>query len=322
MIEIQDKLRKTIKNLFSEERIQLFIGYERGTLPFRNRPSFANSIEDVDKMVWDACCTNNLAVYLPGLFVPHKKDKELPVIGLAAKGCDMRSVLELVKEKQLPRENIVIVDVPCQGMVDIEKLREIAGADGLESLESGEKGFLKNGELITEDRFLAEACLTCSHPYPPGADIIIEGEKTVRGIEDFSRVSELEAKSGEERWKYFENEISKCIRCYACRQACPNCYCKVCFVDQTKPAWVERGTNLSDVMFFHIGRIFHQAGRCVGCDACVRACPMGIDLRIFTQKLVKDVQELFAYTPGLTLDELPLLCSFSKDDNQDFITEP
>ena len=322
MTDVQDKLKKVIRDLFSEGRIQLFIGYERGTLPYRNRPSFAGSIEDVEKMVWDARCTNNLAVYLPNFFAPRKKDEELPVIGLAAKGCDMRSVLELVKEKQISRENIVIVEVPCQGMVNIEKLRKAAGEDGLESPDSDREGFLANGEISTEDQFLSEACLTCSHPDPPGADIIIEGERRVIRKVDFGRISELEAKTGEERWNYFESEISNCIRCYACRQACPNCYCKVCFVDQTKPAWVERGAHLSDVMLFHIGRIFHQAGRCVGCDACVRACPMGIDLRVFTQKLVKDVQELFAYTPGMTLDELPLLCSFSKDDNQDFITEP
>ena len=93
-------------------------------------------------------------------------------------------------------------------------------------------------------------------------------------------------------------------------------------MDQTKPAWVDRGNHLSDVMLYQIGRIFHQAGRCVGCDACVRACPMGIDLRMFTQKLVKDVKELFGYTPGLSLEELPLLCTFREDDTQDFITEP
>jgi Fe-S-cluster-containing hydrogenase component 2 len=75
-------------------------------------------------------------------------------------------------------------------------------------------------------------------------------------------------------------------------------------------------------MLFHIGRIFHQAGRCVGCNACVRACPMGIDLQVFTQKLVKDVQELYQYTPGLPLEEPLPLCTFKVDDSQDFITEP
>ena len=75
-------------------------------------------------------------------------------------------------------------------------------------------------------------------------------------------------------------------------------------------------------MLYHIGRIFHQAGRCVECDACVRACPMNIDLRTFTQKLVKDTGELFGYVAGMSFEELPPLCTFKEDDNQDFITEP
>ncbi|MFC1461285.1 4Fe-4S dicluster domain-containing protein [Verrucomicrobiota bacterium] len=150
---------------------------------------------------------------------------------------------------------------------------------------------------------------------------MIEGEQKEPAADDYEKIKEFEAKSPDERWQYFLGEISKCIRCYACRQACPNCYCKSCFADQTKPRWIGPSDEISDIMTYHTGRIFHQAGRCVECDACVRACPMGIDLRIFTRKLGKDVKELFEYVPGMTEDELLPLCTFKQDDSEDFITE-
>ena len=66
----------------------------------------------------------------------------------------------------------------------------------------------------------------------------------------------------------------------------------------------------------------HQAGRCVDCGACVRACPMDIDLRLFTRMLVDEVKERFGYEPGLSLEELPPLAAYRLEDKQDFMTEP
>jgi ferredoxin len=126
----------------------------------------------------------------------------------------------------------------------------------------------------------------------------------------------------ESRWKNFEAEISRCIRCYACRQACPTCYCTECFAETNKPAWIGATAEITDTMIFHLIRIFHQAGRCVECDACVRACPMGIDLRPFAGKIALDVREMFGFTPGFDLETPPPLITFKDDDQQGFITEP
>ena len=68
--------------------------------------------------------------------------------------------------------------------------------------------------------------------------------------------------------------------------------------------------------------MFHQAGRCVECDACVNACPMGIDLRLFTQKLASDAVGLFGCVPGVTGEEVPPLNTFKQDDSECFITDP
>ncbi|GAF73983.1 unnamed protein product [marine sediment metagenome] len=93
-------------------------------------------------------------------------------------------------------------------------------------------------------------------------------------------------------------------------------------MDQSLPRWTGITNDISDTMFFHIGRIFHQAGRCVDCGACVAACPVGIDLRKFTYKLVKDVKNLYEYEAGLSLEELPPLATYKPDDEQEFMTEP
>jgi hypothetical protein len=49
---------------------------------------------------------------------------------------------------------------------------------------------------------------------------------------------------------------------------------------------------------------------------------MGIELNAFNRKLGKEVTELFDYVPGLSTEELPPLCTYLQEDNQDFITKP
>lgn len=332
MQDTETELKEIVKDLLAGEKVDLVIGYEAGSMPLRSRPCFVRSADAAETLVWNSYCTNNLAVYLPRLFerpADPRAEFAPPRVGIVAKGCDARSIVGLLKEHQIPKENVVVIGMPCQGMLDPQRIEAAVGACAVDCTEeaggtlevttsSGEKKTLNREEAI------AQACLECAHPCAEGADILIQG--TPKAAADpkkwYERVKEFEAKSPEERWQYFADEISKCIRCYACRQACPNCYCKVCFADQSKPQWVGAGDGLSDVMLYHIGRIVHQAGRCVECDACVRACPMNIDLRLFTQKLAKDVEELFGYVTGLSADEPPPLCTFQEDDSESFITEP
>ena len=99
---------------------------------------------------------------------------------------------------------------------------------------------------IDERRILQDICLECENSETAGADVLIQGKPRDNGKQSFANVNAFEAKPAEERWRIFESEVSKCIRCYACRQSCPNCYCKVCFADQGKPRWLSGGTDLSD----------------------------------------------------------------------------
>jgi ferredoxin len=233
----------------------------------------------------------------------------------------------LVKERQAPRENLVLIGVPCTGMVDERKVREAVG--GLEIA-----GFADDGKSVVvrtvagkDHRFereavLQDACRCCQFPVPQGADITVEGPARTPGDNGDGLVKDIEKLSPAERWARFSAEMSRCIRCYACRQACPTCYCKECFAEQNNPAWIGVGAEQTDVSIFHIVRIFHQAGRCVECDACVRACPMGIDLRTWTKKIAADVRALYGFTPDFDPTGKPPLVTFKEDDAQAFITEP
>jgi ferredoxin len=137
--------------------------------------------------------------------------------------------------------------------------------------------------------------------------------------EAYTEAGDFEKKSSEERWNYFERESGRCIRCYACREACPMCYCIECFVDSSKPKWIEKGLSPSDLQFYHIVRAYHQTGRCTGCGACERACPMEIRLTYLTQKLNQEVEERFGFEAGVDRETPPPLSTFETDDKQEFI---
>ena len=330
MRETENRIRETVKDLFKKGKVDLVLGYENGPVPFRSRPCFIDNAGSADRLVWGPFCRNNLAVYLPRFFpvqANKKEKKPYPRIGVIAKGCDARSITGLVKENQVPGENIVVIAVPCEGMLDLSVADFITDLSEIQDFIECEDGSFevtmvsgKKRKIKGED-IPAAACAECPSPVKEGADVRIEGEPKEAVGPDYAKLEKFEKMSSVDRWNYFSEEISRCIRCYACRQACPNCYCKVCFADQTKPRWLDEGDDITDLMMFHIGRIFHQAGRCVECDACVNACPMDIDLRIFTQKLCKDVKDLFGYVPGLSDEDLPL-CAFKENDSQEFITEP
>ncbi len=301
MQDAETKMKAAAKKLFDEKKVDVIVGFRKGSLPNSARPYFARSAAGAEHLVWNSFCTANLAAFLPKLFEKPARPKEgykPPRVAVVAKGCDGRSVSGLVKENQVPKASIIVMGMPCNGMAASSK---------------SAKG--KKDEI-------ARACQECASPRVRNADIIIAGECREPVRAEYARVKEFARKSSEERWKAFVKEISKCIRCNACREACPNCYCKTCFADQRKPSWVSPANQLSETIVFHMGRMFHQAGRCVECDACVNACPMGIDLRRFTQKLAYDARELFGSVPGLAGDEVPVLNMFKQDDSQCFITEP
>lgn len=309
------KIREVVQKLFEEEKVDLVIGFEKGSLPLHATPCFIRSVADAERLTWNSMCENNLAVYLP-----KKKER----IGIIVKGCDSRSIVGLLKEGQADRENLVIIGIPCRGMIDRNKIQEnLEGKEALEIIEQGDTIVLKGHGFeatLTKNEILAENCATCRHRNPVLHDVLIgEPVKEQDEADEFARIKAFETRSADERWDYFSELTQKCIRCYACRNACPLCFCEECCVDGTQPQWFGKSVARADTQIFHIMRAFHAAGRCVDCGACVKACPMDVDLRFLNKKIEKDVRELFSYEAGMDMEEPSPLSTYNTDDYDDFI---
>jgi ferredoxin len=134
-----------------------------------------------------------------------------------------------------------------------------------------------------------------------------------------ARIQELEEMSAEERREYWEKEFSRCIRCYACRQVCPFCWCEQCIVDENQPQWVGRSPSLENNTSWNIIRALHLVGRCTECGECERACPVAIPLSAINTKMALEVEAAFDYVPGTDVTVLPALNAFRVDDPDDHI---
>lgn len=314
---VAGRIREEAARLLEEGSVDVVIGFEEGTLPMRASPCFVADPGDAGRLVWNAFCSNNLSGYLP-----HVEGR----VGIVAKGCDTRALVELVKERQVRREDIVVIGIPCSGMADPRRLAERLGGERVTGVEEdGDVLVVTCGERclsVPLGEVLHASCKRCSRRNPVTFDILA-GEPVEEPPPDaFEDVDEFAASPREVRLARITEEMNRCIRCHACRSACPLCYCTRCFAADNRPQWVGRGTDAGEVLSFHLMRVMHLAGRCVECGACVRACPMGIDLGLLNRRVSADALRLYGCRPGLDPDAPAPLSTFDPGDGQGFILEP
>jgi len=315
MLEYTTVIRESAKKMLQEGKIDVFIAYKKGTVPMTNEPVLISEPDKAEILYWDSFCGMNLCNYLT-----KRTDK----IGIVANGCNSRNVVTHITENQISREQLYIIGIPCTGIIDRRAVRRAVGQKEILDVEEAGEAFIVRGngfeETLVKKEYLRNNCAVCTHRNPVIYDeLVAEPVKEQEGVDEYGDVKKIEDLDPEKKWSFFTGMIEGCIRCYACRNACPLCYCPTCFVDESRPQWVGKSIDPVDTMTFHILRAYHCAGRCTDCGACEQACPVGISVRQFTKKLNKDALEIFSWEAGLDPDQRPPLDVYRPDDYNDFI---
>jgi formate dehydrogenase subunit beta len=273
--------------------VKVVIGWEearRGA-----RPVMITDPADTARLIFDVRCVHNLATYLN----PRRAQvAELGRPAVVVKGCDAKAVAGLLREAQLGRDDVTLIGVHCGGVVkDPTWPAELSAAT------------------------VAARCAGCDARTPHLVDHLVGEElpEPPQIAETEERIAALDAMTAGERFAFWSAEMAKCVRCYACRQACPLCVCERCVADKSEPQWIENSPQARGNLSWHLTRAMHLAGRCVGCGECERACPVGIPLSLLNRKLQHIVAASFDYVvsddPGIASP----IGAFRQDDHEEFI---
>ena len=307
------ELKDAIKAKLPE--LDMVLGWGEGYDAAHTVPIFMKTPEDVDKLVWGPFNVNNLAVYLPSF-----KGKK---VGIVVKGCDSRGVVELLQENLINREDVVVFGMGCNGTIDINRvLAKIGDVTEVESV-TGSGATLKvradgkDYEFAMQD-VAQDKCRACT---VPNAVIHDHFAGSPTNIPDGAQpampaiMTFLDGLSLEDRMGFWRGHIDRCIRCYACRNACPMCVCRDnCVADSREPHWLTQEDSPTQKMFFQLIHAMHLAGRCTGCGECNRACPMGIPVGALKLQMGRVVKKLFEYAPGMDVDAVPPLLGFQLEE--------
>jgi len=289
-------IRSEAKRLLESGEISAVIGYTSGRRKGSAQPVIVTDAAKADTLVFSASSVNNLALYLT------KAKKEVTKSGriaIVAKGCDLKALAGLMGESQLKRENLYIIGVSCAGVhgANVQPATPLSPAT------------------------IARKCRECSVHLPEGVDFIagtLPPLAPLSAIES-EELAKLEAMTPAERWAFWKEHLSRCIRCMACRQVCPFCYCEQCLCDRNRPQGVETTPRPAGNMGWHIVRAMHLAGRCAGCAECERSCPMDIPLNLLNRKMARELKELYGQEAGMQPQEKGPLAQYKEDDDQSFI---
>lgn len=306
------------KELLADGTVNRVLGWKAGDLPYNPEPAYFEKEEDLEEFVYNGFCGANLSKYM----IEASKLPGKTLVFL--KPCDTYSFQQLMKEHRVDREKAYIIGVGCKGKLDIEKIRKM-GIKGIKSIAGA--NLEDEAEILTIETLygekevpykdaMLERCHVCKGKDHMIFDEIIGESKETKDGNRFAEVERIEAMSPEEKFAFFQKELSKCIRCNACRNVCPACSCRKCVFDSNKFDSAQKANVDSfEEKMFHIIRAFHVAGRCTDCGECSRVCPQGIPLHLFNRKFIKDIDELYGeYQAGADLEERGPLTSYQLDD--------
>ena len=304
---MQEKLIEKAKSLLADGKVQKVLGWKKGLFDEDITPAVFTSAEELDKdFVFNKYCKANLSKYLVKITReievkksttrmnntmakqrdPNAKDAPIPseVVLVFLKPSDTYSFTQLLKENRITREDVYAVGVPCQ-----------------DTLDGGE---------------LCESCTGKKHVSCDELLGVDENEEASPNTKRMEEVSKLEAMTSEQRFEFWRNELSRCIRCNACRNVCPACTCEKCVFDNNALYTTQKVAETSfEENLFHIIRAWHVAGRCTDCGECSRVCPQNIPLYLLNRKFIKDINEIYGeYQAGADMESKPAMITFKEDD--------
>ena len=302
--------------LLNDGTVSCVLGWKKGEFDYAITPALFEPEEELkNEFVWNDFCGANFSKYLIS-----KTAKCEGKILVFLKPCDTYSFNQLLTEHRFDREKVYAVGIPCEGMADIDKIKAICG-DGICKIECGEKIavstiYTDEPTLIDAKDVLAERCINCKSKKHVAYDELIGEDGDVIDSGRFDEVAKLEAMTPDERFAFWQNELSRCIRCNACRDVCPACTCEKCVFNNPKSGVENKSpANSFEEQMFHIIRAFHVAGRCTDCGECSRVCPQNIPLHLLNRKFIKDMNEFYGeYQAGAEVGSRAPLVNYTTED--------
>lgn len=310
-------MRQTAAKLLSEQKVSGVLGYKRGEFFYDNVPFLFTDSAELDMMVFDGFCAPTLSKFL---LTTGKAGKKVAVF---LKHCDTYNFNQLLKENRINRSLVYAIAIPCLGMLDLKKIKAL-GLGAIQGVSNAAETTViiktaRGEQAVSKETILLEKCLACK-----GHSAAVDFEEILceippmpdYGYDKFAEIRKLEAMSVQERFAFWQSELSKCIRCNACKDICPACSCEQCIFDNVEAGIPSKAaSNDFEDQMYHLIRAYHVAGRCTDCGECSRICPQGIPLYLLNRKFIADINEFYgAYQAGADLDSKPPLVSFKPED--------
>ena len=315
MKAVELKMLERAKELLASGEVARVIGWKKGEFEFDPVPASFETVEELDGFVYNYFCGANLSKYLIQM---SKKEGKTAVF---LKPCDTYSFNQLVKEYRIKRENIYVIAVECLAKLDINKIKAqgVTGVTGVEVNGKEVKVASLYGEVVLNKAdVVLSKCAVCEKTHQVKDEEIILNERPERDVNRFAEVAALEAMTEDERFAFWRNELSKCIRCNACRNVCPACSCVKCVFDNPASGISAKANDDKfEEQLFHIIRAFHVAGRCTDCGECSRVCPQNIPLHLLNRKFIKDIDTFYGeYQAGETAEGKTPLTQYTEGDTE------